>query len=91
MWLNKQDPEQGQEDKSGSELLSAQRENLLAYLADRVASGAKPRSTARLLSSLRRFYQYMLREGRIEIDPSDSIDAPKLGRSLPNALTEDEI
>ncbi|WP_455216718.1 site-specific tyrosine recombinase XerD [Kaarinaea lacus] len=72
-------------------LLQAQREDLLGYLANRVASGAKPRSTARLLSSLRRFYQYALREAWIEVDPSDRIDAPRLGRSLPKSLTEEEI
>ena len=75
----------------GYELLTAQREDLLAYLASRVESGAKSRSTARLLSSLRRFYQHGIREGWIQADPSDRIDAPKLGRSLPKSLTEDEI
>ncbi|NOX77068.1 MAG: site-specific tyrosine recombinase XerD [Gammaproteobacteria bacterium] len=72
-------------------LLNAQRQNLLDYLASRIAAGAKSRSTARLLSSLRRFYQHGVREGRLELDPSDRIDAPKLGRSLPSALSEDEV
>lgn len=72
-------------------LLKARREDLLAYLSSRVETGSKPRTTARLLSSLRRFYQYALREGWVEVDPSDRIDAPKLGRSLPKSLTEDEI
>jgi integrase/recombinase XerD len=81
-WLN---------EKDSVGLLMAQRENLLAYLAHRVESGIKPRSTARLLSSLRSFYQHALREGWVQIDPSDRIDAPKLGRSLPKALTEDDI
>ena len=85
-WLEKR-PDK----KNSSGLLSAQREDLLAYLASRVESGSKPRSTARLLSSLRRFYQHALREGWVQTDPSDRIDAPKLGRSLPKALTEDEI
>lgn len=72
-------------------LLEARRDDLLAYLSSRVEEGAKPRTTARLLSSLRRFYQHGLREGWIEVDPSDRIDAPKLGRSLPKSLTEEEI
>lgn len=72
-------------------LLGVRREDLLAYLSIRVENGAKPRTTARLLSSLRRFYQHGLREGWIQVDPSDRIDAPKLGRSLPKSLTEDEI
>jgi integrase/recombinase XerD len=73
------------------QLLQAQREDILAYLATRVENGAKPRSTARLLSSLRRFYQHAIREGWMQSDPSDRIDAPKLGRSLPKSLSEDEI
>jgi len=72
-------------------LLEARREDLLAYLSMRVEEGARPRTTARLLSSLRRFFQYGLREGWIQTDPSDRIDAPKLGRSLPKSLTEAEI
>ena len=72
-------------------LHNAQRQDLLAYLTQRVKAGARPRSTARLLSSLRRFYQYLVREGRLQTDPSAEIDAPKLGRSLPKSLTEDEV
>jgi integrase/recombinase XerD len=72
-------------------LLVARREDLLAYLAERVAASAKPRTTARLLSSLRRFYQQAVRDGDIPEDPSDRIEAPRLGRSLPKALTEDDV
>lgn len=80
-WLNGQ----------GSALLSAQREALLNYLQERSIEGARPRSTARLLSSLRRFYRYLVRERLREDDPSARIDSPKLGRPLPKSLTEDEV
>lgn len=72
-------------------MMAAQRGDLLAYLADRVAAGAKPRTTARLLSSLRRFYQQAVREGDLQEDPSDRIEAPHVGRSLPTALTEADV
>ena len=72
-------------------LATAQRQDLLAYLSRRVKAGARPRTTARLLSSLRRFYQYLVRDGRLQADPSAQIDAPKLGRPLPKALTEAEV
>jgi integrase/recombinase XerD len=75
----------------GKGLRSASREDLLAYLAHRVQVGARPRTTARLLSSLRRFYQYLLREGRIDEDPAARIEAPKLGRPLPKSLTEEDV
>ncbi len=72
-------------------LLDADRSQLLAYLSARVQEGARPRTTARLISSVKRFYQYWVREQRIADDPSDRIEPPKLGRSLPHALTEDEV
>ena len=72
-------------------MLAAQRSDLLAYMADRVADEAKPRTTARLLSSLRRFYQQAVREGDLQEDPSDRIEAPRVGRSLPTSLTEADV
>lgn len=72
-------------------LMTARREDVLSYLASRVRVGVKPRSSARLLSSVRRFYQYQVREGRLSDDPSVRIEAPKLGRSLPKSLTESEV
>ena len=75
----------------GLTLLGLEREHLLAYLSDRLAQGARPRSTARLLSTLRRFYRYQLREGRVSVDPSAQVDSPKLGRPLPDTLSEAEV
>ena len=68
-----------------SPLTGATREQLQAYLAECVARGARPRTTGRLLSSLRRFYQHQLREGAIAADPTALLDAPRLGRPLPKA------
>ena len=73
------------------QLLSARREDLLGYLADQTQKGRKPRSTARLLSCLRQFYQHALREGWTKTDPSARIDAPKLGRPLPKSLSEGAV
>jgi len=72
-------------------LLGAHRDDLLDYLSVRVTGGAKPRSTARLLSSLRRFYRHLIREGRLKEDPSVRIDTPRIGRPLPVSLSEDEV
>lgn len=75
----------------GRDLLTAGREDLLAYLAIRVKEGARPRTTARLLSSLRRFYRYQLRLGAVAVDPTALIEAPRLGRPLPHVLTEEQV
>jgi integrase/recombinase XerD len=72
-------------------LPQARREDLLAYLAERVIAGARPRTTARLLSSLRRYYRYLVREGRLQADPSILVDTPRIGRPLPDSLSEREV
>ncbi len=72
-------------------LLQAQRNDLLSYLALLVSHGHKPRSSARMLSTLRQFYQHALRENWIQRDPSARIEAPKIGRPLPASLTETEV
>lgn len=74
-------------------LTMASRADLQTLLAER--SGGErpfsPRSNARLLSSLRHFYRQLVREGAIVDDPTLLIDAPKLPRGLPKALSEQEI
>ncbi len=72
-------------------IVDASKADLLDYISLRVEGGAKPRSTARQLSSFRRFYRYLLREGTIADDPTAEIAMPKIGRSLPQSLTEDEV
>jgi integrase/recombinase XerD len=75
----------------GVPLVRAARADLLAYLAHCLGRGARPRTTARLLSSLRRFYGYLMREERIQTDPTALIDSPKIGRPLPRSLTEEQV
>jgi integrase/recombinase XerD len=77
-----------QRDKS---LIYATRADLLAFIAWRAKEGAKPRSTARQLSSFRRFYRFVLREGMISEDPTLKIEMPKIGRALPQSMTEGEV
>jgi integrase/recombinase XerD len=56
-----------------------------------VQSGRSPRSLSRYLSGFRQFYQWLLREGRIQKDPTALIESPKLGRGLPKALGEEQV
>ncbi|HIG62533.1 MAG TPA: site-specific tyrosine recombinase XerD [Gammaproteobacteria bacterium] len=75
----------------GLKLLRVQRSDLLAYLAFRMKAGLTARSTARSLSSVRSFYRYLLRENKVVIDPTLQIDNPKMGRKLPDTLSEQEV
>ncbi len=75
----------------GIELLSVGRDVLLSYLAFRLEKGLSSRSTARMLSCLRGFYRYQLREGGIVVDPSLELENPKLARPLPKSLSEHDV
>jgi integrase/recombinase XerD len=72
-------------------LLLVRREDLLRYLAMRMGAGIKARSISRALSCLRGLYRYLLREHLIQVDPTLRIDSPRLGRPLPDSLTEGDI
>ena len=59
------------------------------YLATR--SQLSERSQARLVSSLRSFFDWMVKEGYISDNPCDRVEAPKLGVYLPSVLSEEEV
>ncbi|MDF1583688.1 MAG: site-specific tyrosine recombinase XerD [Methyloprofundus sp.] len=61
------------------------------FLSQRYDQGISARSSARILSSLRRFYSYLLREKQVSIDPTALIDQPQLGRPLPDTLSEHDV
>ena len=71
------------------EVDQARSNNILTYLA--LSEKKSTRTIARSLSSLRRLYEYLYREGRMKINPVDNVDAPRLGRNLPKSLTENEV
>ena len=75
----------------GKTLLQAERADLLDYLAYKFQHKARARSAARLLSSLKRLYRFLLRENRIHGDPTLQVESPKLPRSLPKVLTEEDV
>ena len=76
---------------SGCALLDARREHLLAYLAASVETRVRPRTSARRLSTLRQFFQWAVRDLRLDHDPTTQIESPRLGRPLPKSLTEQEV
>lgn len=76
----------------GVTLVEAGPEHLHRHLAWQVGTKkAKPRTTGRLVSSLKRFYRFAVQEGLRRDDPSADIESPKLPRSLPKSLTEAEV
>ncbi|VAW64666.1 Site-specific tyrosine recombinase XerD [hydrothermal vent metagenome] len=73
------------------DLRQAAQEHLQKFLAYRYEQGSKNRSAARLLSSMRRFYGWLLRERVIQVDPVELIEAPKPEQPLPKTLTEQQV
>ncbi len=82
-WLRKQ---QG---RTLLETTHADIQGFLAYLMG--GQKAKATSTSRAISSLKRLFRYLLRQNRIAVDPSLQIATPKLPRSLPKSLTEEDV
>jgi integrase/recombinase XerD len=76
--------------KRSSQLINANQADIQQYLAVKFPQ-SKPRSISRLIASMRRFYRYALRESLIEKDPTLQIESPKLPRSLPISLNEQEV
>ncbi|HZR02973.1 MAG TPA: site-specific tyrosine recombinase XerD [Burkholderiales bacterium] len=73
------------------DLMTANQADLLEYLASAYHQRAKPASIARLLSSLRRYFQFLVRQGLRNDDPTLNIEPPRQGRRLPRALTERDV
>jgi integrase/recombinase XerD len=77
--------------QQGLSLLKADTTGLQAYLTEMNNRGAQTRSAARLLSCLRRFYRFMLRENRVTHDPTQLLDSPKAGQPIPATLNESQV
>ena len=68
---------------------NADSEDIEQYIGSRKDLTA--RSQARVISSLRSFYDWLVQEGMITDNPCDNVDAPKIGRNIPDVLSEEEV
>jgi len=72
------------------ELLDVSELEIQEFLAFKFPT-SKSRSISRLLATLRRFFRFLLRENKIKEDPTLKIQTPKIPKSLPKSLSEDEV
>ena len=72
-------------------LLTADQQDLAAFLEHLRAHGIESRSIARKLSCLRGFYKWLLLDRRIHHDPTINIESPKAWKVLPKSLAEPEV
>jgi integrase/recombinase XerD len=72
-------------------LFAAEQSSIQQFLAERFANGASARSNARLLSTLKQYYRYLIRIGERQDNPTALISAPRTHRSLPQSMGETDI
>ena len=77
--------------KNNRQLLTSSNSELLEFITLKIKQGSKSRSVARAISTFRRFFRYQLRERTISEDPTALIELPKLGKPLPNSLSEENV
>ncbi len=77
--------------KHGKSVGGGDIDDLRAYLAELHRRGLMARSAARRLSALRQFHRFLVAEGLRADDPTRALDSPRLGRSLPKYLSEQEV
>ena len=73
------------------DVLQMKLEDLQHFAAGIHELGIGPTSQARILSGVRSFYRWLLLDGRIDADPTELLESPRLGDHLPEVLTTAEV
>jgi len=76
---------------SQTPILEVKENQILDFLKDLHSLGIEASTQSRCLSGIRSFFQYLVFEGKIPIDPTVHIKSPQKGRKLPDTLSFDEI
>lgn len=78
-------------EQEGLKLTEVQYENLQHFLAGLHDIGIHPRSQARIISGVKSFFRFLVLDDYMTIDPTELLEAPKIGMKLPEVLTLNEI
>lgn len=73
---------------AGKNLSAMSTDDVISYLQSMTVS---KRTQARILSSLRSFFSWLVLEGYIKDNPCDGVDSPKMGRYLPDVLSVEDV
>lgn len=73
------------------ELTDIKQEDILSFLCEIHDMGISARSQARMIAGIRSFFRFMKMEGEIQSDPSELVESPKIGWTLPDVLSVEEI
>ncbi len=77
--------------RAGAGWESIEQQQLTAYALDLQERGYSPTTRARKIAAVKSFFNFLIEEGLVRDDPTEAIAAPKIGRSLPKSLSEDEM
>jgi integrase/recombinase XerD len=75
--------------RGGHRLIDVRADNVVSYLEHARARGLKPASIARRLAAVRGLYRHLVQEDALTRDPTEHVDTPRGGRSLPKTLTRE--
>ena len=75
----------------GLNVLDVSTDDLERFSAGLHDIGIHPRSQARILSGVKSFYHFLVLTDRLEADPGELLEGPKIGFRLPEVLTVEEI
>lgn len=79
------------EDRGFESPTTVDTESLKHFIQQIADMGLSANTQSRMVSGVRAFYKYLLLEDRIETDPSNLLETPKIGRKLPETLSREEV
>jgi integrase/recombinase XerD len=77
--------------RAGKVLEAIVREDIRSFLRSLYRRGLSARSVARHLASLRSFFRFLLKDGRVKADPTAEVEAPRIDHNLPKYLSTKEV
>lgn len=75
----------------GLKLSEVKLEHLQQFIAALYDLDIHPRSVARIISGIKSFFNFLILDNYLEVDPSELLESPKIGLKLPTVLSLDEI
>lgn len=78
-------------DSENLKLSEVKLEHLQGFIAELYDLGISPRSIARIISGIKSFFNFLILDSYLEVDPSELLETPKIGLKLPTVLALDEI
>ncbi|PKI08979.1 tyrosine recombinase XerC, partial [Shewanella sp. 11B5] len=74
-----------------TQLIEVSRDQLQSIMATLHRKGLSPRSLSLCLSALKQFFDFLLREGAVTVNPAQTLSAPKQNKPLPKNMDVDAV